>query len=303
MNSMTPVSSIPCSPPWLLTEDLFLSKQTLRAGLVQMTSGGDLAANLATAEALIREAHAAGAEFILTPEVTPLLVHERSVLLANVRSEADDLGLAHFRALAAELHVWLLVGSIALKGPGDKLVNRSFLLGPDGAIAARYDKIHMFDVELGDGRVYRESATYAGGERAVIAAMPFGKVGLSVCYDLRFPGLYRRYAQAGAAILTVPSAFTKWTGAAHWHVLLRARAIETGAFVLAPAQVGDHGGGRLTYGHSLIVDPWGEVLADGGDQPGIVVADLDLAAVAAARSKIPAYNSDIAFEFSDNDGL
>lgn len=275
--------------------------EVLRVGLVQMTSGSDMAVNLAAAETMIRDAHARGAGLVLTPEATSLLAYDREFLCASVRPEAEDAALALFRKLAAELGLWLVIGSLPL-ADGDKIANRCFVIAPDGAIAARYDKLHLFDVELGAGRSYRESATYTAGTRGELVTTPWGLMGLSICYDVRFPHLYRRYAQEGARILTVPSAFTPWTGEAHWHVLLRARAIETGCFVLAPAQVGDHGGGRATFGHSLVVDPWGRVLGDGGGEaPGLLMVDLDLGEVEAARAKIPALRHDVRFEIRRND--
>lgn len=275
--------------------------ERLRVGLVQMTSGSDMAANIGAAEAMIREAHQRGAALVLTPEATSLLAYDRNFLRATVRPEGEDPALASFRNLAAELGLWLVIGSLPL-ADGDKIANRSFVIAPNGEIAARYDKLHLFDVELGEGRSYRESATYTAGTRGELVATPWGLMGLSICYDIRFPHLYRRYAQAGARFLTVPSAFTPWTGEAHWHVLLRARAIETGCFVLAPAQVGEHGGGRATFGHSLVVDPWGRILGDGGgDAPGLLVVDLDLGEVETARRKIPALQHDVRFEIRRND--
>ncbi|MCA8900714.1 MAG: carbon-nitrogen hydrolase family protein [Hyphomonas sp.] len=266
----------------------------LRAACIQMRSGTEVGPNMAAASALIREAAGQGASFIATPEMTNILDIRPGMARPKIVAEAEDASLAAFRALAAELGVTLLVGSLAVTLPDDsRLANRSFLIGPDGAILARYDKIHMFDVEVGDGQSYRESRAYRPGTEAVLAAAPFGKVGLTVCYDVRFPHLYRRLAQAGADILTVPAAFTRVTGEAHWHVLLRARAIETGCFVIAPAQGGRHEDGRETYGHSLILSPWGEVMADAGDvEPGILIAELDLAAVARARARIPSLGHD-----------
>jgi predicted amidohydrolase len=214
-------------------------------------------------------------------------------------AEPAHPALAHFRTLAEELGAWLLLGSLAITaGPG-KINNRSYLVAPEGAIAARYDKVHLFDVDLANGESYRESALIEPGAQAVLAATPWATLGLTVCYDLRFPQLYRSLAKAGAEVLTVPAAFTKTSGQAHWHVLLRARAIETGCFVLAPCQSGDHGGGRETYGHSLIVDPWGRVLADGGEQAGYITAEIDLAEVAKARAMIPALDHDRDFEAPD----
>lgn len=272
----------------------------LRVGLAQMTSTSDMAANIAAAEAMIREALAQGAQWVLTPEATSLLAYDRDYLRRTVRPEDADRALARFREIASELGIWLLIGSLPLSD-GDKIANRCFMIAPNGRIAARYDKLHLFDVDLGEGRVYRESAAYTAGSTGELVETPWGLVGLSICYDLRFPHLYRRYAQAGARFLTVPSAFTPWTGEAHWHVLLRARAIETGCFVLAPAQVGEHGGGRATFGHSLVVDPWGRILGDGGDAPGLLVVDLDLDEVETARRKIPSLRHDVAFEIRRND--
>lgn len=263
---------------------------SLTVGLVQMTGGVDVARNIDTAVGLVREAAGRGAAFVLTPEMTGLVDRRRDRLLANTTTEADDPTLAALRAVAADLGVWLLIGSLALKASADRddrLVNRSFLIGPDGAIAARYDKVHLFDVDLPDGESYRESSLYDGGARAVVAETPWGGVGLSVCYDLRFASLYRALALAGARLLTVPSAFTRTTGEAHWHVLLRARAIETGAFVLAPAQVGRHEDGRQTFGHALAVDPWGRVLVDGGEAVGVHLAKLALDEVDRVRARIP----------------
>ena len=262
---------------------------------MQLTSGHEPAANVAAAAALIRRARAAGAELIVTPEVTNMMGLRRRATLDRARPEAEDPSVAAFRDLAAETGAWLLIGSVVLRASAEKLVNRSLLIDPAGTIAARYDKIHMFDVEIPDGQSYRESKAYEAGAAAVTADLPWGRLGLTVCYDLRFPDLYRALARAGAAFLTVPSAFTKYTGAAHWHVLLRARAIETGCFVFAPAQCGTHDGGRETYGHSLIVAPWGEVLADGGEAPGVSLAEIDPAAVAKARAMIPALDHDRPF--------
>lgn len=271
----------------------------IRAACVQLCTGDDVAANVRAAANLIREAHAEGATFITTPENTALMAADAGAKLDKSFPEADDPALPVFRALAAELGVWLLIGSLAIKVSAEKTANRSFLIGPDGVIAARYDKIHLYDVDLPNGERYRESRTVAGGNTAITADLPFGRIGLTVCYDLRFPQLYRTLAQAGAFLLTVPSAFTVTTGKAHWHVLLRARAIENGAFIIAPAQGGNHPGGRSTFGHSLIVSPWGEILAEAGDSPGIIVADIDPAAQAAARAQIPSLRHDRAFVLSD----
>ncbi len=270
----------------------------MRAGLVQLCSGDDPAANLAVTEALVRDAAAGGAQLILTPECTNLVSASRAVQAAALTTEVADPTLARLRVVTAELGVWLLIGSLGVKtGDADgRFANRSLLIAPDGAIAVRYDKIHMFDVDLDGGESYRESAAFRPGDRAVTARAGPVLLGLTICYDLRFPQLYRALAQAGAEVLAVPSAFTVPTGRAHWHVLLRARAIETGCFVLAPAQSGTHpareGVPRRTYGHSLAVGPWGEVLADAGEAVGVTLVDLDLAAVARARARTPALRHD-----------
>jgi len=265
---------------------------TITVACVQLNSGQDMAANLTSAERLIRAAHGAGARFIATPENTPLMEHRKDVQLSLALPLGAHPAVAAFRALAAALECWLLLGSLATPSPHGKLANRSLLFDPKGEIVASYDKVHMFDVALGDGAQYQESASFEAGEQAVLAPTPFGTLGLSVCYDLRFAHLYRLLAQAGAEILTVPSAFTRLTGTAHWHTLVRARAIETGSFVIAPAQCGSHSGNRRTYGHSLIVAPWGEVLADGGEEVGFIKAELELAWVADARRMIPALQHD-----------
>lgn len=270
----------------------------MRVGLVQLTVGDDPAANLPQTIALIRQAVAGGADFVLTPECTNGLSSNRDHQRAIFHHEADDPTLAALRAEAAAAGIWLLLGSIGLKtdDADGRFANRSFLIAPDGGIAARYDKIHMFDVNVSDAEVYRESAGYRPGGRAVLAKTAIGRIGMTVCYDLRFPHLYRRLAQAGAQILTVPAAFNHITGAAHWEVLLRARAIETGCYVLAPAQTGFHaettGKGRNTHGHSLVIAPWGEVLADGGAAPGVTFAEIDLDQVAMARGRIPSLSHD-----------
>lgn len=266
----------------------------LRVACVQMRSGVEVAANIAAATALVREAAGQGARLVATPEMTNLLDIRPGMARPKIVAEADDPTLAALRALAAELGIWLLIGSIAVTLEGeDRLANRSFLIAPDGSVRARYDKIHMFDVEVGDGQSYRESRSYRPGDRAVLAETEFGKLGMTICYDVRFPHLYRKLAQAGAGILTIPAAFTRVTGQAHWHVLVRARAIETGSFVIAPAQGGRHEDGRETFGHSLIVSPWGEVLAEKvDDTPGVIVADLDMDAVAKARERIPSLGNE-----------
>ena len=272
----------------------------MRAALLQLRSGDDPAVNLAVTEALLREAASGGATFVATPECTNMVSFSRELQAERLRIEVEDPTLMRLSAVAAELGIWLLIGSLCLRGgpePEARFVNRSLLVGPEGRVHARYDKIHMFDVELPGGESYRESAAYRPGTAAVLARAGAAEVGLTICYDLRFPHLYRDLAKAGARILTVPAAFTVPTGKAHWHVLLRARAIETGAFVLAPAQCGTHpasrGKARETYGHSLSVSPWGEVLADGGEAPETVVyADLDFGLVEKARARIPALTHD-----------
>lgn len=267
-----------------------------RAACVQLRSSDDVAENIRVTSDLIREAKGKGAQFIATPENTTLMAPDGGAKLERSFSEDRDPALPAFTALAKELNIWLLIGSLAIKVSDTKTANRSFLIDPNGAINARYDKIHLFDVDLPSGETYRESNTVAGGSRTAIADLPWGKVGLTICYDLRFPQLYRALAQKGAFLLTVPSAFTDTTGKAHWHVLLRARAIENGAFVIAPAQGGTHANGRQTYGHSLIVAPWGEILAEGGVDPGVVVADIDPALVDAARGRVPNLRHDRPFE-------
>lgn len=267
-----------------------------RAACVQLRSTDDVAENIRVTSHLIREARAKGADFIATPENTTLMAPDGGAKLEKSFSEEADTALPAFRHLSEELGAWLLIGSLAIKVSDTKTANRSFLIDPKGRIAARYDKIHLFDVDLPSGETYRESNTVAGGARAVTSELPWGTIGLSICYDVRFPRLYRALAQKGAFLLTVPSAFTETTGKAHWHILLRARAIENGAFVMAPAQGGTHANGRQTYGHSLIIAPWGEILAEAGTEPGVIVADIDPAAVTSARSRVPSLRHDRAFE-------
>lgn len=274
----------------------------MRIALIQLTVTDDPVANLAATLGFVRQAHAEGAEFILTPECTNGLWSNRAAQKALLRLEEDDATLAALRDEAGRLGVWLLIGSLALlTGDSDgRFANRSFLIRPDASIAARYDKIHMFDVNVSETEVYRESAAFRPGSQAVIAQTPFAPIGMTVCYDVRFATLYRKLAQGGAQIITVPAAFNHITGAAHWETLLRARAIENGAFVLAPAQTGFHaeagGKGRRTYGHSLAIAPWGEVLADGGTEPGVTLVDLDLTQVADARGRVPSLQHDRGFD-------
>jgi predicted amidohydrolase len=258
-----------------------------KTAAIQMRAGTDMARNLAAASALIRTAQARGAQFVSTPEMTNILEPDRPRLRSLARLETDDTSVFGYSELAKKLAIWLNVGSLALKGAGDRLINRSILFAPDGQIAARYDKIHLFDVDLPSGEAIRESHAYDGGEASRVVPLPWGGLGLTICYDIRFPALYRALAKYGAALITVPSAFTVATGEAHWHVLLRARAIETGCFIVAAA--------RETYGHSLIVSPWGEILAEAGTEPGIIMAELDMAEVSRARDRIPALNHDRVF--------
>lgn len=268
----------------------------MRLAAIQMCSGTDISDNLRDAEGLIRDAAKAGAELIATPEMTHILQKRRASLMADIRYEADDRGVAHFAALAKELGLYLLIGSMAIKSSEDKALNRSFLFGPTGACLARYDKIHLFDVNVSESERWMESRVYDRGDKAVMANAGAATLGLSVCYDLRFAHLYRHYGARGAHILTVPAAFTRPTGEAHWEVLLRARAIETGSFVLAPAQVGTHADGRKTWGHSMIIDPWGNVLvACDGEKTGFIIADIDLSEVDDARARIPAWNHNPSF--------
>lgn len=261
---------------------------TFKAGLVQMCSGTDMSRNLKDASALVREAHARGAQYVLTPEVTNLVEDDKERTRAIVQPEAQDISVAGFSALAAELGLWLHVGSLALRADDGRAVNRSLLFDPKGKVAARYDKIHLFDVTLPSGQQIRESDSFAPGESAVVAALPWGKLGLAICYDMRFPKLFNTLANAGASFMAVPAAFTVPTGRAHWHVLLRARAIETGSFVLAAAQGGTHECGRATYGHSLVINPWGEILAEAGETPEVLVVDVDPELVERDRTRIPA---------------
>jgi deaminated glutathione amidase len=268
----------------------------LRVALVQLRCGREVAPNLEAAEGLIRRAAAAGAQYIQTPENTALMELEHERLMQRVQTEAESKALSRLRALSAELGVYLHAGSLGIRLDAERVANRSYVLDPKGDIVARYDKLHMFDVDLPGGETYRESNYFQPGRKAVLAELPFGKLGLSICYDLRFPALYRALACAGATLIACPAAFTKQTGEAHWHTLIRARAIETGSFLLAATQGGLHENGRSTYGHSLIVSPWGEVLAEAGAEPGVVLADLDLAEAEAARTRIPCLQHTREFE-------
>jgi predicted amidohydrolase len=269
---------------------------TFTVGLVQMRAARDPAVNLDAALKLIGEAKERGADYVQTPEMSNIMEIKRERLFSVLAPEESDASLAAFRELARKLAIHLHIGSLAIKLSAEKAANRSFLIDPAGEIAARYDKIHMFDVDLANGESYRESRSYRPGEVAVVADLPWGRLGLSICYDLRFPSLYRALASAGSSFLAIPAAFTKQTGEAHWHVLVRARAIENGCYVFAAAQGGMHENGRETYGHSLIVDPWGRLIAEGGIEPGVVLAKIDPAEVAGARGRVPSLQHGRRFE-------
>lgn len=269
---------------------------TFKAAMIQMRSGLQPSANIDAAVRYIGDAKSAGAEYVLTPEMTNILAANREQLFAVVVEEEADASLATLREVARKLGIYVHVGSLAIRISPDRAANRSFLIDPKGDILARYDKIHMFDVDLAGGESYRESRNYRPGELAVLADLPWGRLGLTVCYDLRFPALYRALAEAGATMLAIPSAFTKQTGEAHWHVLVRGRAIENGCFVFAAAQSGRHENGRDTFGHSLIVDPWGRIIAEGGTEPGVIVAEINPAEVASARARIPSLQHGRRFE-------
>ncbi|WP_439534232.1 carbon-nitrogen hydrolase family protein [Polymorphobacter sp.] len=260
---------------------------TLTIGLVQPNTGIDPHDGAAALAAAIGRLAAAGARLVFTPEMSGRLDKDRARLAATIGTEADDPVLAAARAAAAEHGIWVQLGSVALAGPEERFRNRGFLIDDSGTVVTGYDKIHLFDVDLPHGERYRESSAYAPGDCAVAAPTPWGGLGLTICYDLRFPALFQALARAGAAMIAVPAAFTRQTGKAHWHVLLRARAIETGCFIIAAAQTGEHEDGRTTYGHSLVVSPWGEVLLDMGEAPGEATCEIDLAAVAEARARMP----------------
>jgi deaminated glutathione amidase len=273
-----------------------MATKPFRVGLIQMRSGRSPQANFEVAAALIREAKAGGADYVQTPEMSNIMETDRARFFAALAPEEDDLMLAGMRELARSCGLFVHLGSLAVRASADKAANRSFLIDPHGEIIARYDKIHMFDVDLASGESYRESRNYRAGELAILADLPWGRLGLTICYDLRFPALYRALAAAGAVFVSIPSAFTKQTGEAHWHVLLRARAIENGCFVFAAAQGGAHENGRNTYGHSLAIGPWGELLVEAGTEPGVSLADIDPQAVAAARARIPSLQHGRRFE-------
>lgn len=264
----------------------------MRVACVQLNGGTEIDDNLRIAADFVRQAADRGATLIALPENTPAMVLGRRAILERAAPEDQHPAVAHFADLARETGAHILVGSIGVLLDDERVANRSLLFAPDGTIMARYDKLHMFDVDLPGGESYRESATFRPGDQAVMADLGSVRLGMTICYDLRFPYLYRDLAKAGAQILAVPSAFTAQTGRAHWHVLLRARAIETGCFVIAPAQTGEHDRGRKTYGHALIIAPWGEVLADAGEEAGIIDAEIDLAAIDAARKAVPSLSHD-----------
>src|ERR1700709_1196768 len=269
------------------------------AAMVQMRTSLSPEASFKQAEGLIRDAAAQGADYVQTPEVSNLIQKNRKALFELLAPEDEDPSLKAYRELARELKIHVHIGSLALRATPERAVNRSFLIAPDGGIVACYDKIHMFDIELDGGESYRESANYQPGETAVISDLPWGRIGLTICYDVRFPALYRALAESGASFLTVPSAFTRKTGEAHWHALLRARAIENGCFVFAAAQAGMHENKRETYGHSLIIDPWGTVLAEGGVEPGVFLAKIDPAKVETARKTVPSLQHGRRFGIAD----
>lgn len=270
--------------------------RTLKVACVQVTAGNEMPQNTDTALAYIEQAADGGADLVLLPENVTMMEWGRKAITSKARPEADHEGLARFRAAAKDLNIWLHCGSLAISLDDGRVANRTYVVDPQGEIAAQYDKIHMFDVDLGGGERYRESSTFAPGDKAVVADLPWGRLGLTICYDLRFPSLYRNLAQAGADMIVVPSAFTQVTGEAHWHILLQARAIETGCYVLAPAQTGAHAGDRKTFGHALIIDPWGRILADAGTEPGLILAEIDLNQVDKIRRRMPSLSHDREFD-------
>ncbi|MDG2243501.1 MAG: carbon-nitrogen hydrolase family protein [Rhodospirillaceae bacterium] len=271
-------------------------KPKFSVACLQINAGNDLRQNIDTAVEMIGKAVDEGAELILMPENVTMMEWGRKAITSKAQPECDHQGLAAFKVAAKQHSVWLHCGSLAVSLDDGRAANRTYVLDSDGEIMSRYDKIHMFDVDLGNGERYAESSTFAPGDKAVVVDLPWGRLGLTICYDLRFPTLFRDLAQGGADMIAVPSAFTQVTGGAHWHVLLRSRAIETGAFIFAPAQTGTHPSDRKTYGHALIVDPWGQVLADAGAGPGIIKADIDVAVVGKTRRKMPSLGQERPFE-------
>jgi deaminated glutathione amidase len=276
---------------------------SFKAALIQMCSGVDMARNLNDARSMIRDAAGRGAQYVLTPEMTNIFESDRQRLRAVVATEQDDASVAGFSQLAQELGIWLHIGSLALRLWEDKLANRSLLFAPDGAVAARYDKIHLFDVDMPSGERIRESDFFAPGGEAVLAELPWGSLGVSICYDMRFPKLYNALANAGAMFMAVPAAFTVPTGQAHWHVLLRARAIETGSFVFAAAQGGAHESGRHTFGHSLAVNPWGEIIAELATEPEVLLFEVNEGLVNRDRGRIPALKNARTFNLKPRQGI
>ena len=266
--------------------------ETFKVACIQTNSERDVAPNIEAVSGLVRQAHDQGADFILLPESVNMMEPKGRNVREKIAYEEDDIFLAAFQKLAKDLGVWILLGSLLVRISDEQAANRSILINSNGDVVTRYDKIHMFDVDVSDGQSYRESKLYRPGESVIVTDTPWGSLGLTICYDVRFPYLYRALAHQGALFMTVPAAFTRVTGEAHWHVLLRARAIENGCFIFAPAQTGDHAEGRQTFGHSLIIDPWGTVLVDGGTDVGFVMAEIDPAQVARARGKIPSLTND-----------
>jgi len=272
------------------------SREKFRVGLVQLRTGKNIQENLVQAEGFIRDAARRGANYVQTPENTLVMEVDAQHLLEKISPEDQTEGLAQFSRLAQELRIWLHIGSLAIKVGERRAVNRAFLFAPNGEAVCRYDKIHMFDVDLPSGESYRESATFEPGTCTYVADLPWGGLGIATCYDMRFGEQYKAMARAGAKFLTAPSAFTKVTGEAHWHVLLRARAIENGCFVFAAAQGGRHANGRTTYGHSIAISPWGEILAEAGTEPCVIVTDIDAGEVDRVRARIPALDHTRDFE-------
>ena len=267
-----------------------------RLACLQLNSGNDLQANLAAVRLMTCEAAGNGAQFVLTPEYALMMDGSGRVMRERALGVDGAPALGALQSLAREHRVWFLAGSLTVRTDEERIANRSFLISADGHVVATYDKIHMFDVTLPDGKVIRESSAYRSGDRAMVAETPWGRLGMTVCYDLRFPGLFRTLAQAGAQFITVPSSFQRQTGKVHWHTLLKARAIENECFIIAPAMCGDHSGNRQSYGHTLVIDPWGEILAEGGEAPEIVYADIDPARVAKVRGMIPSLEHDREFQ-------
>lgn len=274
-----------------------MTDNRFKAAIVQLCSGRNIPANIQAADKLIRQAAAQGADYILTPETTTLMELESGKAFSALEPMENNSHVAHFSDLAKQLKVWLHIGSMGIRLDDGRMANRSFLFQPDGVISKTYDKVHMFDVDLPSGEHYRESEDFRPGDKAVLADLPWGTLGMSICYDLRFPAFYRNLAQHGASFLTVPSAFTKITGEAHWHVLLRSRAIENGCFVFAAAQGGRHENGRDTYGHSLIIDPWGKILAEAGTQSTVIMARIDPDQVERVRAQIPVLKHERPYDF------